>query len=304
MKNTQKFILTACLLLAVKSTLVGQARAVKSGTFRITAYVELDDEAVDRTVPYKQINYLNIAFINPDENTRKLVVPDGAKQMIADAINNKVKVLAVVGGKDGPGILTQLIAPENRDAFIADIIRVLKANQFDGVDIDLEAHKVNRDYPGFIKALVTAFKPLGLEVTAAVCTDFVNNKKYLPPGMMDGVDFVNIMSYDKFEDNKPRQESTYELADSDVAFWRDKMHVKPECLGVGVPFYGWVFHGANFRLDKNHEFPYRDVVSHNIAVADSDEVHFGSDTLIFYNGKSMIRRKAQLALSQVNGIMI
>ena len=303
MKTTLKFILTACLLLAIKGTLSGQARVVQSGTFRITGYIELDDNASDRTVPYKDINYLNIAFINPDKTTGKLFVPDAAKQFIRDARSNHVKVLAVIGGEHGPGILSELIAPDSRDAFIADIIQVLKIDSLDGVDIDLENHQVNRDYPGFIKALVAAIKPEGKEVTAAVCTDFVFKKKYCMPGMMDGVDFVNIMSYDKFADKKPGQQSTYELADSDITYWRDHMHVKPECLGVGVPFYGWLWSGPDQKKAKD-EFPYRDVVSRDTTRADADEAHFGADSVIFYNGKFMVRRKAQLALKQVNGVMI
>jgi GH18 family chitinase len=250
MKITPKFILTVCLLLAIKGTLTAQPRAVQSGTFRITAYIELDDDATDRTVPYKDINYLNIAFINPDKTTGKLLVPDAAKRFIRDARHNGVKVLAVIGGENAPRILSELIAPENRDAFIADIIQVLQTDSFDGVDIDLEKHLVNRDYPGFIKALVAALKPLGLEVTAAVCTDFVNTKNYCLPGMMDGVDFVNIMSYDKFADKKPGQQATYELADADIAYWHYHMHVKPECLGVGVPFYGWLWPGPDQKRAK------------------------------------------------------
>jgi len=305
MKNFLKVILLVYFLLVNRGHLLGQTTALKSGNVRITAYVELDDDATDRTVPYSQINYLNIAFVNPDKKTGQLVVPEAAKQMIADAKADSVKVMAVIGGRDIHGILYRLIKPKNLDAFIANIIQVLDTNQFNGVDIDFENHLVNRDYPGFISALAAALKPLRLELTVAVCTDFVNNKKYLHPGMLKDVDFVNIMSYDKYDDNQPRQQASYELADADIKYWRDTMLVPHERIGVGVPFYGNLFYrSGNGYLKDPNEFPYRNIVSHNNASADSDTVHLGTDSIVYYNGLAMITRKAKLALDEVGGLMI
>jgi len=304
-----KSIILLLVQLLVFLNAIGQASIMRKN-FRITAYVELDDTVKDRTVPFDNIDYLNIAFCNPDHQGN-LMLPDGAKAMIDQSKtysnnNHHIRVMAVVGGKDAPAhILHRLIDADHREEFIKGVIEFLKKYGLSGVDIDFEKGMVNNDFPDFMKALGQAFQKdgEGFEVTAAVGTDSFKGKDYITPETWRYTNFINIMSYDEFADNREAQEASYELAEQDLLFWHKQMGIPPDSLGLGVPFYGYMFENGRVK-GKNNEFPYRNVVLINSSAAESDTIILNNHSVVIYNGLSMIRRKAKLSLDQSNGIMI
>ena len=194
--------------------------AQTASQFRVVGYVRTSDIEKGKTsgIDLGKVNYINIAFINPDETGNFRAIA-GLTAFITNAHSKNVKVLASIGGGLAPVYFHSLLSDSVRGDFIKNAIQFVKDNQLDGIDADLEGEYIDNNYENFIIELSVALKQRGKLLTAAVAT--VYKSRYTDKALAQ-LDFVNIMSYDKtgpWNLKNPGQHSPYAMAVEDLDYW-------------------------------------------------------------------------------------
>jgi GH18 family chitinase len=120
----------------------------------------------------------------------------------------------------------------------------------------------------------------------------------------DKVDFYNIMAYDDFSTSAPfRQHSDFTLAQTSLDYWVNTRGMPRKRAILGLPAYG----RPSGITQTGTTLAYSAILAQNgSARSDSATVSvtgFNNYT-IYYNGQPTIKRKAMLAKSQANGIML
>ncbi len=269
-----------------------------SQSFKVIGYLPYYRFSWLNDIEFERLTHVNIAFANPDANGNLSVEGTNITTAVAKAHQKGCKVFISLAG----GYLTptneanwnNLALPANRPAFIQKIVQYVQANNFDGVDIDLEWQYVETWYSPFILELKAALAPLNIPLTAAL----PGNYKYpqITASALSAFDWVNMMVYDlrgPWDPSNPGQHSPYYWAEDCVDYWQNQ-GVSSQKLTLGVPFYGY-----DFGVDPVAAFNYRGIVSQDPANAYLDNV--GQK---WWNGIPTIKAKTQLALDKVAGIMI
>ncbi len=252
-------------------------------------------------IEYCKLTHLNLAFANPDSEGN-LIMPDISK-IVNDAKsdNPNIQICISIGG----GVLNSEQAlnwsnlidnSENRPKIVNKILEYVLSNNLDGVDVDLEWQYVTSGYSDFIIELNNALDQHSKIITAALPAKTLYSN--LNNNALNIFDFINIMAYDftgPWNPTAPGQHSSYNHAIESIDFWKNSIGITSEKLILGVPFYGYDFVNS----DTVNAFTFSSMVELSNANADIDNV--GTK---FYNGRSTIRSKVQLASNEVNGIMI
>lgn len=285
-----KRILSLLLLLS--------AQTVFAQNFKVVGYLPTYRFSWLADIEFERLTHVNIAFANPDAQGNLSF--DGAN--IGPAVD-----LAHQGGCEvfislAGGYLTPEVdanwnywaLPANRPAFIQKIVQYVQANDFDGVDIDLEWQYVQDWYSPFILDLKAALEPLGIPLTAAL----PGSHRYpeISDPALAAFDWVNMMVYDltgPWDPSNPGQHSPYWWAENCIQYWQNQ-GVPADKLTLGVPFYGY-----NFEVSPVTSFTFRGIVNENAAHAQLDQ-----SGQRFWNGIPTIEAKTQLALDEVGGLMI
>jgi len=301
-------ILVALLLLP--ALIVGckksEATAQASGTvikapanFRVIGYMLATDIANGNAAnfDFSKINYLNIAFITPDLHGNFTAITN-LNAVIAAAHQQHVKVLASIGGGLAPAYYTSLLSDSLRSYFINNLVQLAVADNFDGIDVDLEGALINTNYETFVGQLSAAVKAQGMLLTAAIATAY---KSSYTDRSLTYYDFVNVMSYDAtgpWAPNLPGQDSPYSMAVSDLAYWSGTRGIAKNRLNLGVPFYGYGFNGAPSSIY------YKDIVAQYPGAENTDQVSTTGGGIIYYNGIPTIKQKTAFAIKQAGGVMM
>ena len=169
------------------------------------------------------------------------------------------KILFAVGGRDSRAAFEGAMSGRNRDVFIAALIRFLRENRYDGIDIDMEdmGPENASDFSAFINDLrerLDAISPRPL-LTAAVLWE---------PGLFARLagrfDQINVMTYNlsgpypgwiSWHDGAlydggrrlPNSKRSLPSADGLVKAFLSA-GVAPSKLGIGLSFNGSVWSGA------------------------------------------------------------
>ena len=175
---------------------------------------------------------------------------------------------------------------ETRRKFIKAAVKVCLDERFDGIDLDWEHPKNDKeqaDYAALLEACRDGFQPHGLMLSVTMAA-----WQKLPRKAFGAVDAVHVMSYD----NQGRH-STFDAAKADVKAMLDQGAPK-EKIVLGLPFYGR-------RISKGREaWTYRQLVAKYKPAPETDEVD-----AIYFNGPATIRRKTEYALeSRLGGVMM
>lgn len=273
----------------------------KTKTARVVGYLSTDSFSKITSIQFCKLTHLNIAFANPDKNGNIVFAGDiDAVVKYAKSVNpNLVVSISLAGGvisEEQAANWSLLIdKPENRPAFIQNIIKFLTDHNLDGVDVDLEWDAVTTGYSGFVVELKKSLTDNKKLLTAAL----PNNTRFtnINAAALNAFDFINIMAYDStgpWSPSKVEQHSSFEFAKSGIDFWHKQQNVPSEKLTLGVPFYGY-----NFTYSEVTSSTFGQIVEAGSQFADQDEIG-----KIYYNGRPTISKKVEFASEYTGGIMI
>ena len=267
--------------------------------FRVVGYVPLGRTVPDFSkISFERLTHLNIAFVNPD-STGNLVLREGFDALIQKAQENKVKVLASIGGGSFNPHYSRLLSDTNRKILIGKLVQLVIDHKLDGLDVDLENDNLDTNYVHFVTGLAAELKPIDKLLTAALATW---NAHLISDAALEKFDFINIMSYDQtgpWRPNQPGPHSTYTKAEEDLLYWTKIRGVPKNKVSLGVPFYGYCF-GTKY----GESMSYRDIITKFPGADQQDQVLPEGGGVIHYNGLPTIKSKTALALKNAGGIMI
>lgn len=119
---------------------------------------------------------------------------------IQPILNNFISVPGKQGNFDGELLHKILQNPQLQNQLITQVIKTLKANRLQGINIDFEEMKENSDefLNAFMKNLYTQFKQNGLIVSIDIMAD---NSDYDHHYLKNYTDYFIVMAYDQFNDS-------------------------------------------------------------------------------------------------------
>lgn len=295
-------LLLLCCCFSCKQELYDDAQDlyVADPRFKVVGYVHAGSFEIIDQIELQRLTHMNLAFANPDA-AGKLVFSQGKdiSEVVDKAHAAGVKVLVSLAG--GGGLVEEkpywkkALLPENRAAFIEEIMAYVDKYKLDGVDVDIEGNlmpTIGDTYTPFVLDLRKALHSRGKAITSALPGTFLHED--MSQEALEAYDFINIMVYDATGPWNPERSgphSTYEFAENSLTFWLEEKKIPAERLVLGMPFYGYDF-------DVIGSKRYAEIVGANPADAYRDEID-----LLYYNGLPTIVKKTQLAMDKVNGVM-
>ena len=185
--------------------------------------------------------------------------------------------------------------PEKRVKFARQLVSFAEEKGFDGIDIDWEYPDNDTQwyhFSLFLGDVRSAMGANGMSLSSAI------NPYYLAPTseMMDLLDFVNVMSYDR-----GGQHSTYPDMVTDVNTMRNKN--VPDCkIVMGLPFYT-----NETRSNRNWDAQkgYSTVIQLYPNIAPGTDTCTIDGQEHYFNGITTIKKKCQYVKTQkLGGVMI
>jgi len=206
---------------------------------------------------FEYLTHIAHAFTKPDSAGNLVVDPDYLyPELVAEAHRRGVKVIMSVGGWGNcEGFPGMAALPATRAKFIGQVRDFLKANSYDGVDIDWEYVSnaaEQRDFVSFIKELSQALKTLDppLELTMVspagdYWAQWINFEE-----VAGFFDFIGFMTYDfhgPWSDHSGHNSPLYRCGGDPCGSLNDAFvyglsrKIPNEKLLVGLAFYGRSF---------------------------------------------------------------
>lgn len=268
--------------------------------FRIIGYARVYNQMLKdvKSVNLDQINNLNIAFLNPEPSGEFKDYPE-LSDVVMLAHQHKVKVLIACGGGSRHVFLDSLLADKDRARVVKNFMAFAEKYDLDGVDVDIENDDINANYESFVTELGKGLHQKGKVISAALA---YSTRNKISEKALNTFDFVNLMAYDKtapWRPNDPGQHSPYEMAEDQIAYWKDQRGLSKNKINIGVPFYGYGFGPSGVS-----SMSFDQIVSAYPNASKSDELEMTGGGTMYYNGFKTIRDKTKLALKQTGGIMI
>ena len=143
--------------------------------------------------------------------------------------------------------------PPKIDAFIATLIAHVKANNYDGIDLDWEDGVIPAQYQELVRRLRTAMPTMLLTADIAV------HQRVYVVGVQDKIDRINLMNYDMGETNyhgaklnrtwhnaalrSANDVENYQSAEANL-YYMLSSGILAAKINLGVPFYGYAFQGC------------------------------------------------------------
>lgn len=280
------------------SVIYGPDIYVENPGFKVVGYLSAGNFDEIDSIELNRLTHLCLAFGNPDEKGNLIFRNNmDMKPVVRKSHEADVKVLLSLagGGRPDTTIWKKVLSPNTRTAFVLNIMKFVKKNGLDGVDVDIEWNllpAIDTLYAPFVVELRKALHAKGKMITCAL------NVSGLHPAVTDeslhAYDFINIMVYDKtgpWRPDNPGQHSPYSYAEEAYTYWTLERGISSDRLVLGMPFYGHNF-------DPVGSERYSSIVGKDVRNAYKDQVD-----QLYYNSIPEIVRKTELAKRKFNGVM-
>ncbi len=281
--------------------------------FKVVGYFpSYRDPATVPDVKFRMTNVVNYAF--------GIVTPSGSLSInsipvfttiIAKAKANNAKIFLSLSGSH-TDFKNMAATDAGRKNFIKDLMNAVRNYQLHGIDVDWEfprtddgtdvtytafmkelSDSCHRDAKYYITAAITAGKYAG------VIRDAIKNE------LFGYVDWFNVMSYDDFSTTSPyRHHSDYNLAQVSVNYWTTMRGMPKTKFVLGIPAYG----RPSGITQTNTVLSYAAILSQGGSSHSDSAIVTASGNpspyMIYYNGQPTVKKKAMLAKTSGNGIMM
>lgn len=282
----------------------------KSGL--VFGYVQPASWNFDKSFPAIQWDCLthiipSFCYVQSDGTLDSSVLDQYIKRLRDEARKHGVKVIPSFRSTGGKDYFSKAVAtPELREKLAVNITRYVGKYGLDGVDIDFEEYERVASNRENLFDLFTRIR--GKMDKTMLMTSAVNPGKWLKDGGYGKnwhtyFDYINVMSYDAKNGDKPVQTASYEQYVEDMEYCHEGLGIPMHKMMGGVPFYGYSWDkipgtddagGISFNSIMEY---YRDKIDD---AKDRDNI---GDT--FYNGHKTIRKKCEYALEkEMGGVMI
>ncbi len=262
---------------------------------------------------FRMCNVVNYAFANITSTGGLTVAnPTVLTAVATKAKANNSKVFISISGI-AADFKNMAVTATGRNAFVKNIMQVVRLYGMDGVDVDWEFPRTDDGtditYTAFMKELSDSCHTgakyyLSAAITAGkysgVVRDAINSSLWTN----NTVDFFNIMAYDDFSTIVPfKHHSDLALAQTCLNYWVNTRGMPAAKAVLGIPAYG----RPSGITQTGTVLTYNTITSGSgSALLDSAVVSAGGFTnyTIYYNGLHTVKLKAKLAQSLGNGIMM
>ena len=295
--------------------LAGICRVTASASsFTVFGYLpEWRYEGANFDTIFSHVTHLILFSVEPSPDGRggisgkdRIPAPDVLNEAKAAARSNGGKLLLCFGGNGrSAGFSSTTRNKKTREAFVDNVVELLKNHEFDGLDLNWEypGYSFQRGYDNkLVEKEYDSLLELVKRLRARIGVSKVITMAYYPDGRQeqylahrkfaDYIDYFHMMTYDQ----SGGHHSTYELAARSIQ-QGISLGLPANQLTVGLPFYG--------RHSKSGDWTtYEDLIQKHILMPDADEVLVQGGS-IYFNGIDTIKAKTHYALSQsIGGVMI
>ena len=305
------FTLSICFSFLTNCSPSGSIQDASSGTehptnqdFKIIGYYSLNEalEVDPSDVPYDQVTYINLWFLNPDSLGNYNRNLSDLSDFVEKAHDHNVKVLFSIGGGGHYPHYEHLLTDQYRSTLITSLVDEVLEYNIDGVDVDLEGSAIDENYEPFVVQLGNELRKHGKIITSAIAIYY---KDQLTNRALDQYDFMNIMVYDRtgpWRPDEPGPHSTYQNAVDDLRYFKSERNIPKEKIVLGVPFYGYAFSTIDGNPPKSMN--YDEITATYPGSEWMDEWEMPGGYTLYYNGIPTIIKKTVLAKEEASGIMI
>jgi chitinase len=263
-------------------------------------------------IKFRMTNVVNYAFATVSA-TGSVVInsPATLAAVATKAKANNAKILLSINGSH-TDFTNMAATPAGRTSFIKVVMDIVRSSQLQGVDVDWEFPKTSdgtditftalmkelsdschRDGKYYLSAAITAGKYAGA-IRDAIKSELFNY-----------VDWFNIMAYDDFSTTVPyKQHSDLTLSQTCLNYWLTTRGMPRQKAVLGIPAYG----RPSGITQTNTILTYAQILGQGGSPqSDSATVTsagYPAPYTIYYNGQPTAKKKAMLAKTSANGVMM
>lgn len=256
--------------------------------FKVFGYLPSYRYYLINDIEFSKLTHVCLSFVNPDESGN-FSYSKSISDVIEKAKPFGCKVFISIGG----GGLTEEVENtyrvetefDKRASFINKLMIFARAENVDGIDIDLEGAMVQMPtYVEFVQDLIDSAHASKIEVSAALARWSGID---IESSTLERLEFINIMSYDLTGPwTGPGQHAPMSQVENEFNYWHGRGLLKNNLI-IGLPFYGYDFNDEETKaltwceiVDK---FP--DSLMQDNIITQSGE--------LFFNGKNTIKEKVE-----------
>lgn len=281
------------------------------GFYVVGYFPSYRDPAAVPDVKFKMCNVINYAFASVT-STGGLVISDAVRLVVvaSKAKTNNAKILLSINGST-TDFKNMAASSTGRTAFVITTMNTIRQYQLNGVDVDWE-------FPSTADGTDITFTALMKELSDSChrggrhyCTAAITAGKYsgsfrdaIKSELFNQLDWFNIMAYDDFSTSTPyKHHSDYALAVTCLNYWVSTRGMPSSKAVLGIPAYG----RPSGITQTGTTLTYSGILGQG-GSAETDSAIVSAGTFInykiYYNGQPTVKKKAMLAKSMANGVMM
>jgi GH18 family chitinase len=269
------------------------------------------DPATIPDVKFRMCNVINYAFASVT-SAGGLTISDPARLIVVanKAKANSAKIMLSISGAHAD-FKNMAANAAGRTNFVKLLMNAVRQYSLNGVDMDWEYPTTTDGTDVTYTALMKELSDSCHRGSRYYLTAAITPGKYaggardaIRSELFPYVDWFNIMAYDDFSTTTPyRHHSDFTLAQTALNYWINTRGMPASKAVLGLPAYG----RPSGITQTGTVLTYSGILGQGGSpLSDSATVTAGSFTnyKIYYNGQPTIKKKAMLAKTMANGVML